>query len=272
MIRLFATDLDGTLLVDGKIPRENLEALKRLQERGVAVCLVSGRASSSIRWVADEAGLSCYVISTNGSLVEDPEGNILEARSISRPDLRRLIDLAEEYGVYFHFYDRDTFYTRRLDASRYEHLKISVDDNNAALYQCALNIDPRIERLAEHDAYKFQYTVKGAWDTELEERLREIPGVAVTRSAPCLVEAMEASVDKWEALERLAAGLGIRAEEICACGDFRNDRRMIRGSGFGVAMGNAEDAVLEVADFVTKRFDEFGIAHAIGELERRGLV
>ena len=56
---------------------------------------------------------------------------------------------------------------------------------------------------------------------------------------------------------------GIQREEIIAFGDAENDLEMIRFAGIGVAMGNAEEAVKAVADFVTADIDDDGIEKAL---------
>ena len=52
-----------------------------------------------------------------------------------------------------------------------------------------------------------------------------------------------------------------------AFGDGLNDVEMIRFAGTGVAMGNAEQVLKNVADFVTKSVDKDGIDFAVKALE-----
>lgn len=47
-IRLVAVDLDGTLLVDGRIPDASVTALNQLAERNIAWCVATGRAGGRI--------------------------------------------------------------------------------------------------------------------------------------------------------------------------------------------------------------------------------
>ena len=63
---------------------------------------------------------------------------------------------------------------------------------------------------------------------------------------------------------RLDRVLGLTRENLMACGDGLNDRSMIEFAGVGVAMQNAEDAVKEVADYVTAADNNHdGVAEAI---------
>ncbi|MNW12292.1 Sugar phosphatase YidA [compost metagenome] len=57
--------------------------------------------------------------------------------------------------------------------------------------------------------------------------------------------------------------LGIRMEEVAACGDSLNDLEMLRAAGLGIAMGNAQEAVKQSADAVTGTNEEDGVAQAI---------
>ena len=49
-------------------------------------------------------------------------------------------------------------------------------------------------------------------------------------------------------------------------GDALNDLPMIRGAGFGVAMGNADPAVKAAASWTTGRNDEDGLVTLIERL------
>ena len=67
-------------------------------------------------------------------------------------------------------------------------------------------------------------------------------------------------IDKAQSLDRLNTYLGKRADDTAAFGDGFNDCSMIDYAGLGVAMGNAQDAVKEVADEITETNDADGVA------------
>ena len=64
MIRLIATDMDGTLLVHGVtgIPDENLRAMKQAVARGIHVALCSGRMQEDMSFFASDAGLNVHIL------------------------------------------------------------------------------------------------------------------------------------------------------------------------------------------------------------------
>ena len=77
------------------------------------------------------------------------------------------------------------------------------------------------------------------------------------------IEINAVGVDKGRGLMELGELLGIRPEEIMACGDGDNDIGMLKRAGLGVAMGNAEEDVKAAADYVAETNDDEGAAKAI---------
>ncbi|MEI6374928.1 MAG: HAD-IIB family hydrolase [Actinomycetes bacterium] len=77
-MRLFATDLDGTLLLpDGTLGQRTREAIDALIERGIVVVFVTGRPPRWIRPIAEMTGHHGTAIGVNGALVIDMEAEII---------------------------------------------------------------------------------------------------------------------------------------------------------------------------------------------------
>jgi len=85
----------------------------------------------------------------------------------------------------------------------------------------------------------------------------------VTRSLDWFVEVVNPQVSKARALAIVADRLGVAQAEVCAIGDNLNDEDMVRWAGFGVAMGNAPEALKAVAKHVTGTIGEAGVAQVI---------
>ena len=64
----------------------------------------------------------------------------------------------------------------------------------------------------------------------------------------------------------LAETLGLRKDQVMACGDSGNDLEMIRMAGLGVAMANAFPEVKAAADVITLDNNHDGVAAAIETL------
>ena len=98
---------------------------------------------------------------------------------------------------------------------------------------------------------------------EVRRRLEQIPGVEISGSSKRDMDVNLSGVNKGLGLIRLGELLGIKREEIMACGDSFNDMEMLREVGFAVAMGNAEESLKEIADYITDTNDNHGVAKAI---------
>lgn len=85
----------------------------------------------------------------------------------------------------------------------------------------------------------------------------------IIRSVDFMLEFMKKGCNKAIGIEKLADHLGISREEIVAIGDAINDKEMIEYAGLGVAMGNAEDEIKMLANFITKSNEEDGVAYVI---------
>lgn len=95
------------------------------------------------------------------------------------------------------------------------------------------------------------------------KRISEIQTVGVTSSDAKNFEVVNVGVNKGKALKFLADKLNITKEEIIAIGDNENDCPMYEVAGLKVAMGNAEETIKELADYITLTNDENGVAETI---------
>ena len=85
---------------------------------------------------------------------------------------------------------------------------------------------------------------------------------ALTSSGREIVAVTHPDAGKGPALLRLCEAFGIPPGEAVAFGDTEVDLPMIRVAGFGVAMGDAPEALKEAADLVTGTASEDGVATA----------
>ncbi|MBO5994607.1 MAG: HAD hydrolase family protein, partial [Firmicutes bacterium] len=105
---------------------------------------------------------------------------------------------------------------------------------------------------------------KRALNRELSDN--EDIGFTVTSSMSYNLEIGGANTSKANALLELSKISGIPLERVMSFGDSPNDSAMIMESGFGVAMGNAEDEVKSQADYVTLSNEDEGVTVAIRQL------
>ncbi|MBP5365016.1 MAG: HAD family phosphatase [Bacteroidales bacterium] len=262
--KLVALDLDGTLTNSEKIiPKQNFDALMRLQRKGVKIVLASGRPKYGIMKLARQLELARYngyILAYNGAVVIDcATDEIISSVDLPRQMLPALCSAAKELGVSILTYDapRDLILTETRGDRWIEHeawlnnqMQISyVADLNAAapehLPKCLMVADPD-------------------YLSGVEPIVRErFPQLDVYKSSPFFLEIVTKGIDKANVLADLVGRLGLSADNVAAFGDGHNDIGMVRYAGLGVAMANGCDEIKQVADFVSTTNDECGVAYAI---------
>lgn len=270
-IKLFATDLDGTLFYkDSETTKDNIEALKKLKKTGVRIAFVSGRVTASPSWFAKKIDLDCSVIGGNGAVVQDEEGTVIYEATIPLNVLESLYDFCVEHHFYFHMYDRDTYYSNVLWMDRLHHF-IAYEEHGYRM-QINLNINKNpLEEIKRRGVgiTKFQILAPPERLEMVHRELQEIPDIYHTTAGWNMVEIGERSINKWNGLKKLAHHYDLEYSSIACIGDQENDIPMIQNCGMSFAIQNAPDKVKEFAQIVTRNDTlHSGVAEAVEQVIR----
>jgi len=98
-------------------------------------------------------------------------------------------------------------------------------------------------------------------EARLKERFRD--RLYISKSLPFFLELAHPEVTKASGLGFLAERLGFTAAKTVAFGDGENDVELLEWAGYAIAVANAHERVLAVADFVCPPVDEEGVAQTI---------
>ena len=268
-IKAIVLDIDGTLLNTGKIISEKTkQALIAAQEEGIKVILASGRPTTGMLELAEQLEMTKYegfLVSYNGARVTDClTKEVLFNQAMSIETGQAILEHLKNFDV-IPMIDKEDYlyvndvYSGMLDLhdgafniieyeARGGNFKLSEIDDLAAFATFPIN---KILIAAQPE-----YLQKIA--PALHAPFDEI--VTAAFSAPFYFEFTDKGIDKAKALNTVFPEMGIHSENIIAFGDGHNDRSIIEYAGIGVAMGNAVDALKEIADDVTLSCDEDGIA------------
>lgn len=270
MIKLFAFDIDGTLLDNNsKVTDESREALKKLDDAGIKVVLASGRVFPSIKYNQKLLGITGPIVATNGSLISFDGREIYKSYYIEDDLLKNLYEFCLEYKMDFHFYDEENYYTNRLNLDRIKHLKI--DNDFGMNYQVDLIIknDP-VSYLLNQGKKAIKFQISGIDEKEIsKDKIIDLldkdfgEDLYITASGDSLLEIGNKNATKWTSIEEICDKLGIYTNEVAAIGDAYNDIPMVKGAGLGFAMGNAKDKLKEVADVIVADNESGGALEAV---------
>ncbi len=262
MYRLLALDLDGTLLTPQPhkiITPHTHDLLCQIEKLGLTIVITTGQSLPVLRHVCAELPLTSPQIIENGAVVADMKGNILYEQLIPPEHILPTLEVLRSFDLYrvYHTHDR-VYYDKGTPRARNWYRPpvppaIEVDDV-ATLYPktCIKVVGVGEESTLKEKRHELERIFEGK--------------LHVTQSAFDLLEFLHPDVSKGKALKVIVENLGIRPEEVVAIGDSHNDIGMLQFAGLGVAMGNADDEVKEVADYITTSNAEDGVAAVIEKL------
>lgn len=263
MYKLIAIDMDGTLLrEDRTISSKTKEVLKAAKTLGVKIVLTSGRPIQGITDYLNELQLTNkddYVIGLNGSMICNcSDYSIISSNeTLNGKDVKYIYNKVEKLKTYFHAFTRNEDLVNieskfSEDEEKRLNLKVRVVD-----FLSEINDDDEILKAVLEEEKDVLDKITSQIPKELFEEYN------IIRSVDIMLEFMKKGCNKATGIEKLAQHLGIRKEEIIAIGDASNDKEMIEYAGLGVAMGNANDEIKMLADFITKSNEEDGVAYVI---------
>lgn len=262
--KVLVLDIDGTLTNSNKeISPKTKEAIINVMKRGHKVILASGRPTPGMRRYVKELELEKhggYILSYNGARVIDcKSGDIIYQKSVPHYLVPSLFKFAKnnDLGLITFLGDEVISGTRVDDYIRYE----------SKINQLKIREVENFVEFVDFEANKFLMTAPPERAEYLVVQLQEKYGqeLSIYRSEPFFIEIMPQNIDKAKSLERMLLTIGLDKEDMICCGDGFNDLSMIEYAGIGVAMGNAQDKVKEVADYITASNDHDGIVEVIEE-------
>lgn len=279
-IKLFASDMDGTLLQkDFTISEENVNAIKNLQKRGIYFVVATGRIYYDAKMICEQYGLTPYIISNNGTCLYSTSGELLYSRPIQRDVLEKLVQYLEQneicYGIgTSRHYITSAHWENVLD-EEVEHFKkrgveiplkkIELTKNELALQNGVMFVD-NMSELTNITELVYSVSIVTFDQDKLErvkKELRDYETLMHVVSGPQTVEITEKRGSKGIALGHLCSLLHLRFEQVAAVGDSLNDLCMLEKAGMKIAVENARDEIKAVCDFITKSHTCNGVAYAI---------
>jgi Cof subfamily protein (haloacid dehalogenase superfamily) len=254
MKKLLVIDLDGTLLTDNKkITEKARNSLRKAQEKGVEVCIATGRDFNSAKHFPIRFDLRFHMICSNGAMIKDPFSlRELFRLSVDTKDVKEVLKYALEIDTLLHIFTEHDWYI-----SKVAHSAINYGRSNNLTYKMIQDI----ENWEELDIIKMVVVDTPEKIDMLEEWVKN-RGLAINlvRSDSRSIDLTHKNASKGNAVKWLSKYLGIEKENIIAIGNYYNDIDMFKVANIGVAMNNSPDLVKKEADYVTKSNEDDGVA------------
>lgn len=259
MIRLIASDLDGTLMHDDRsVPDEFYRQYAELKRRGILFVAASGNQSSTLRHVLEPIQDELTYISDNGGLITQ-ENRVLHETPIPEDALMASLELLRQFPqclpvcsglketlIYEH--DRGRAQPSLVYLRTYRYVE-DLRDHLSGVYKLAI-LDY---------SYRPDQTAK-----IMRPKLPE--GVRLVTSGNGWMDITNIHATKGEALAWLQRKLGISPDETVAFGDQMNDADMMRCAKYSFAMENADPKLKPVARLIAPSNQADGVVQILRQV------
>ncbi|WP_426765142.1 HAD family hydrolase [Pseudarthrobacter sp. 1G09] len=258
---MVALDVDGTLVDhDGHMSPAVRESAQAVVEAGHEVMIATGRSLNATLPIIEKIGVERgYAVCCNGGVTlrlhPELDGGyeiIHKATFDPAPALRALRERLP--SAKYALEDADGNF---LSTERFQDASFGVE---------AIGVD--FQTMLEATAVRVVVFSTENTPEEFNEAIEHIGLAGVTYSVgwTAWLDIAAAGVTKASALENLRLQLGIDPSRTVAVGDGRNDIEMLGWAGRGVAMGQAPEEVIAIADEVTHSVHDDGAAHVLRSL------
>lgn len=278
MIRLFASDMDGTLLNNnGYISRYTADTIRKLQKCGIEFIVNTGREYRSAKKELDAANISCDLICCSGACTYDRFGNPYNIFSIPKSTVKKILAIFKRHGA---FADISTelgkcsienpqtllsyYYNEVFPAVKRENKIYFKNEQDFKQMTDSVHYFEHADSLLKSDVpiYKISTTFFDSKKTSaLRSEIEEIPGLHIASTASTDLEISDEKAQKGYALLRYAHQKSVDPSEILAIGDSENDASMLSlNLGKTVAMANADPKIIKMCSAQTLSNAEDGVA------------
>ena len=236
-IKLIALDMDGTLLKDDQsVSAYTKEVIAKALAQNVQVVLCTGRPLEMCYTYAEHLQLDTYIITNNGAQIWTVEHELIEQHLFVAGKVESLWQIGAEHDIHMWAVATDTIFR---NSKRPDHFN-------------------------DHDWLKIGYGNLNKENKDyLLHQLQDDQTIEITNSSPNNLEINPIGVNKLRAIQGLCQLSDLTLEEVMAVGDSMNDFKMLAKVGLGVAVQNAQQEILDIADVTTDSNNNDGVAKAI---------
>lgn len=258
MIKLIATDMDGTLLDENsKLPVNFFDTLAKLKEKDIKFVVASGRPYVTLYQNFKPHSDELYFICDNGAYIVEP-GRKPVISIIDKNDVEKIAATAEKIP--------NT--TIILCGTKATYMKPCSDEMLAEISKYYLN-KVYVDSFNDIDDDIFKVTICDFGDSSKNSYpiLNPIFGdkYKLCVSGKVWLDINNKNVNKGDALKEIQNTFSISYSETMAFGDFYNDIELLQASKYSFVMENANEDMKQYGRYIAKSNKDNGVIKAIEE-------
>lgn len=264
-------DLDGTLInSSGTLSEASKRSVEYLRSKGIRISLATGRAFFGAKDVISLISIADPCTFFSGALIIEPKSmEVIKDFYVPKERLYSLIDTCRKSSVYCELYTSNDYY-------------VEADSPYIEIHQWYMKQTPKMASfdsiIGKAHILKAVIALQKNNDEHLLQALKQefsdlTFGVATAARHPDIYFANITSsmATRENAFDVITSKLSVSPDEVISFGDAISDIPFLMRSGLGIAIGEAEKEVIDVADFISKSSDEDGIAYALNCLFNAGI-
>lgn len=274
-------DADGTVIRMNDLNDAVVEAMKQLRKNGILPVLCTGRSLPSVTHSAlSRLDLSTAVTAAGGAVFIDNQ--LVSHDYMSKEHLKEIVDYFDSYHLYYTLECNDALYMYPDSAKHYmnhfevplkqaqteeERRKTEIREKNFK-DQLKLTDDPlnlhvnKIHWYEDPNVYQGQAPLTyPEVKAKLGDRFNVNPLSYMPQTSGG--EINEKIITKVRGMKIVMDHFGIDKDHVYAIGDGENDMEMLAYAGHAIAMGNGNDHVKSVAEYVTDTIQNNGFVTAM---------
>lgn len=264
MIKLIASDLDGTLLYgrDNSVSEEMFEMIREMKAKGIIFAAASGRPYISLKRLFAPVWEDMAFICENGAVVYYQDKLIAE-QVVPQEELLALVDIVEaDERTEIALSSATTTYVRPRTQ---EYIKLLRDNGNHV-------VEVKEWTDVTEPCVKLAWYEEEGVDSRVDYwRAKIAPPARVVTSGAQWLDILYPDSHKGVGMKVLLDYFGFEKEESAAFGDNYNDLEMLEAAGYPVAMFNAKEGILAACPYRTERVEDTVRQMLDGEFPKKAL-
>lgn len=234
-------DLDGTAIPAKKeaLPSTRvIDSIRKAQEV-ISVSAATGRSFPMVQAILDKCKFNNPCILSGGTEIIDPITNkIVWQVRLPENQVKQIVKVCLPYPY-------EVFFSDDVQGLPARDKRVRGSERIVYIKDCKLDDAKKIQKellkiqdIASHFA--------GSWTPERVD-----------------FHITQKEATKKHAVNKLIKMLHVNKNEVIAVGDNNNDIPLFESAGFKVAMRNASDDLIQIADYIAPSVDEDGLAYVI---------
>lgn len=256
MIKLIASDMDGTLLNSNKQLSPSLYGiLKKLNDKGIVFVAISGREIFSLKEIFKDVEEDIVYASNNGNYITYKDEVIFE-NYIENNMVDKVAKIIRKKAKYNTIYcSKDTVYSESI-------IPCIVGKKWKLKVKYVRDITKVEDKILKITTFGNEKIINRALEalSELNDKLM------ITKSGSTCFDICKLGGTKKQGINILQKRFNVGYNETMVFGDHMNDLEMMSSAYYSYAMENAEEEVKKNARFIAETNDDDGVIKAIKEV------